>query len=339
MISDWEKIIDTYKSDDNVVNILVRGNNSFKSFENDVLFNNLNTDLKLKQIIIPKGTVNEIVLTSIIDETFINKNKIYRFFAFGGGAVIDYTKHLIHFAHMNKIEVENFIVTPTTAGSGSEMTEFAVLYKRNGTKISIQKKYLKPNHVYYKYDTLVNANNNLIISSGLDSICQSIESILSKNSSKKSIFLSETSLTLGIKYLPILINDRSESNAKGMFLASRLAGESINITKTTAAHAYSYYLTYHHNIPHGIAVAIILEKLINQLKEVSLENYNKINSFFTFSGYDDFSGFLNQFNIEKYDLKNINEKLFLSSVNQERLKNYPFKIDHTSLIENLKNAQ
>ena len=139
---------------------------------------------------------------------------------------------------------------------------------------------------------------------------------------------------------PIVLNPlKAESNAKGMFLASRLAGESINITKTTAAHAYSYYLTYHHNIPHGIAVAIILEKLINQLKEVSLENYNKINSFFTFSGYDDFSGFLNQFNIEKYDLKNLNEKLFLSSVNQERLKNYPFKIDHTSLIENLKNAQ
>ena len=162
--------------------------------------------------------------------------------------------------------------------------------------------------------------------------------MLSKNSSKKSLFLSETSLALGIKYLPILVNDRSEINAKGMFLASRLAGESINISKTTAAHAYSYYLTYHHNIPHGIAVAIILEKLIDQLKYVSLEDYKKLNSFFIFSGYDDFTAFLNQFDIEKYDLSKIEKTLFLSSVNQERLENYPFKIDHTSLVEKLKNA-
>lgn len=337
MISDWEKIVDTYKSNYNLTNILVRGNTSFKSFENDPIFNKLNTELNFKNLIIPKGNVNELVLKDITRKTFTDKNIKYRFFAFGGGAIIDYTKHLVYFALNNNIIVENFIVCPTTAGSGSEMTNFAVLYKKDGTKTSIQNKYFKPNHIYYKYDTLINANNSLLISSGLDSICQSIESMLSKNSTKTSIIKAETSLTLGIKFLPELINERSEFNSKGMFLASRLAGESINITKTTAAHAYSYYLTFQHNIPHGIAVAIILEELISQLKNTSLKNYLRINNFFINAGYDDFTTFLNQFNIDNYKLKNIEENLFLSSVNMERLKNYPFKIDSKLLIKNLRN--
>lgn len=336
MISDWEKIVDTYKSNYNLTNILVRGNRSFKSFENDPIFNKLSIELNFKHLIIPKGNINELVLKDITRKTFSDKNIKYRFFAFGGGAIIDYTKHLIYFALNNSIVVENFIVCPTTAGSGSEMTNFAVLYKKDGTKTSIQNKYIKPNHIYYKYDTLVNANNNLLISSGLDSICQSIESMLSKNSTKTSIFKAETSLTLGIKYLPELINERSKINSKGMFLASRLAGESINITKTTAAHAYSYYLTFHHNIPHGIAVAIILEELIIQLKNTSFKNYLRINKFFINAGHDDFTTFLNQFNIDNYKLKNIEENSFLSSVNLERLKNYPFKIDSKLLIKNLR---
>ena len=94
-------------------------------------------------------------------------------------------------------------------------------------------------------------------------------------------------------------------------------------------------MTYHHGIPHGIAVSIILEILIKQLEEISIETYNLINNFFKNSGYNNFTEFLKQFNIKKYDLKNLNKKLFLSSVNQQRLKNYPFKIDDVALVVDL----
>ena len=57
-----------------------------------------------------------------------------------------------------------------------------------------------------------------------------------------------------------------------MSIASNLAGKSINIAKTTAAHSVSYPLTFYFNIPHGHAVALTLPYFVEFNNDISLEN-------------------------------------------------------------------
>ena len=96
----------------------------------------------------------------------------------------------------------------------------------------------------------------------MDSLCQAIESLWSINNTVKSSKYALMSISLISKCLDNLesltYNDRSN-----LLKASSLSGKAINITKTTAPHAFSYYLTYYHSICHGQAVAMLFENFID----------------------------------------------------------------------------
>ena len=175
--------------------------------------------------------------------------------AVGGGRIIDLAKVLVQETAVRKKPV--FAVVPTTAGSGSEATPFAVLYN-NKVKQSIQDAVLLPDHVYLDHTLVQNQPPLQRAISGFDALSQSIESLWNKANNAESENFAFLALGLLYAHLTEFINTPASSPAKDVQWAAYLAGKAIGITKTTGCHALSYYLTAEHGVPHGQAVAYFL---------------------------------------------------------------------------------
>ena len=202
--------------------------------------------------------------------------------AIGGGTVIDIGK-LISLFSTNQGKIEDFILKknkikqkgipliriPTTAGSGSEATHFAVVYIEK-TKYSIAEfKYLQPRYVIVDPQLTLYLPSKISAISGMDAFCQAIESYWNINSTKKSKKYATRAIELVKNNLLKVINNPDKNSRLNMALAANYAGKAINITKTTACHAVSYPITSYFDVPHGHAVALTLSSMIKFNSEVS----------------------------------------------------------------------
>jgi len=188
--------------------------------------------------------------------------------AVGGGATMDAAK-LIAMRASNALALDQLtptgyapnripiVAVPTTAGSGSEATHFAVLFV-DEQKTSVSHPSLQPEWAIVDPSLIATAPQSVAAAAGLDVLCQSIESLWSINSDSKSIAFSTQALQLAAPSLRDAIIDRDSEAQRRLAFASHLAGQAINHTFTTVCHALSYMLTARYNIPHGVAAASTL---------------------------------------------------------------------------------
>lgn len=148
------------------------------------------------------------------------------------------------------------LAIPTTAGTGSESTQFAVVYE-NGEKKSVDDPDILPEYVILDADLLKGLPVYQRKATMLDALCQAIESIWAKRATKESQRLATEAVHMIVDCYKDYLDDRAEGNEK-MLRAANLAGQAINITRTTAAHAMSYKITSLFGAAHGHAVAICL---------------------------------------------------------------------------------
>lgn len=194
--------------------------------------------------------------------------------AIGGGSVIDMAK-MINFFACNKLDPEIYITKkkahvekgrplvaiPTTAGSGSEATRFAVLYI-DQKKFSVTHSYILPTVAIVDPRFTMSLSPSITALSGMDAISQAIESYWSVNSSNESKSFAKKTISLGLKNLATAVNAPTEMSRSAMSEAAYFAGKAINITQTTAPHAVSYPLTSFFGIPHGHAVGLTLSSFL-----------------------------------------------------------------------------
>lgn len=168
--------------------------------------------------------------------------------AAGGGSAIDTAKCIRHSVGRGV----PLLAIPTTAGSGSEATHFAVVY-RDGAKESVDcglpdAVLLDPSAL----DTLPDYQRKATM---LDALCHAVESFWSVNSTPESVAYSKQALgQIMDSYQGYLDND-PRGNA-GMLRAAHMAGQAINIARTTAGHAMCYQLTQLYGFAHGHAAAL-----------------------------------------------------------------------------------
>lgn len=188
--------------------------------------------------------------------------------AIGGGSTIDVAKCIKLFCglddsllYIGQKYFDNgipLIAVPTTAGSGSESTSFAVCYYE-GEKKSIEHSAVLPNYVILDPNFLLSLPMFQRKCTVADALCQSIEAWWSVNSNKISIKYSQEALYLLINNMQLYVDGKdSEKVLTNIMRASNFAGQAINIAKTTAAHAMSYRLTTLYGFPHGYSVALCL---------------------------------------------------------------------------------
>lgn len=275
----------------------------------------------------------------------------------GGGSAIDVGKCIKLFAllpegtdYLTAIYVENnakFLAYPTTAGTGSESTHFAVIYYQ-GNKKSVEHDSMLADYVVLDSSALAGLPLPQKKSTLLDALCQAIESWWSVNSDDKSKALSAEAIQLIMaNWKKYLAGD--ESTLEPMLKAANLAGQAINITKTTAAHAMSYKLTSLYGVAHGHAVAICLpkiwrymnahmEKTPNRsneelLKGVFLNIANAMGCASVDNAIDKFENMLKSMEMTVPEVDEEGLEMLASSVNADRLANNPVKLDGFAIRE------
>ena len=278
--------------------------------------------------------------------------------AIGGGSIIDVGKCIKLFGKRNYIHTDNLkgpyeendvllVAMPTTAGSGSEATHFAVIYV-NGSKASIAHKSLLPKYVFLDASFLYTLPQYQRISVMLDALCHAIESLWSINVCEESFSYALKAMEFFWEGKESYLNNERNGNEK-MLMAAHYAGKAINITKTTVCHALSYGMVTHFGIAHGHAVALSLSEVYAILtekmaflpdhKKKQLIKYFRV--LFQAIGVEDFTSIL-----EYVDMLLISLKEYVSfkpdielidnltdTINVDRLNNFVIDISRSEIWE------
>lgn len=273
--------------------------------------------------------------------------------ALGGGSVIDFAK-LYRAATDNKLNLEDYflkpsvlirktplIAIPTTAGTGSEATRFAVIYI-NGEKKSLDATAVMPDYALADSHMLADSPKQLKASCGMDTLAQAMEGYWAKGATADSDKYALEAIQLCRENLVDFVCTNSATAHDNMMRASHLAGKCINIARTTAAHALSYKFTQLYGIPHGHAVALSLpglselhyqkasegsilkDKMHNLLQLLQITPTN-------IRGW--FHEIYKQIDLEYklHNLKIIDLDSIINGVNTERLSNNPLNLTKADL--------
>lgn len=152
-----------------------------------------------------------------------------------------------------------YLAMPTTAGTGSEATRYAVIYY-NGAKQSVTSESFIPGTVLLDPNTLKTLPLYQKKSTMMDALCHAIESFWSVNSTDESKEYSREAIERVLKHMDGYLANTEEGNA-GMLIAANTAGRAINITQTTAGHAMCYKITSLYKCAHGHAAVLCDRKL------------------------------------------------------------------------------
>jgi len=201
-----------------------------------------------------------------------NDEKCDSIMAVGGGSAMDVAKCIKLYSNLPgdgtdgawlKAEIVPnsipFIAMPTTAGTGSEATRYAVIYY-NDAKQSVTSEGFIPSTVLMDPNALKTLPLYQKKATMMDALCHAIESFWSVNSTEKSKEYSRAAIQAVLKHMDGYLANTEEGNA-GMLKAAHTAGQAINITQTTAGHAMCYKITSLFHSAHGHA-AILCDRVL-----------------------------------------------------------------------------
>lgn len=281
--------------------------------------------------------------------------------ALGGGSAIDVAKCIKLFAKMQGSDYLTqpfcdshvpLVAIPTTAGTGSEATHFAVIYV-NGQKQSVAHEGLIPNYAILDASLLRTLPLYQKKCTMLDALCHGIEAWWSVNSTDESKEYSKIAIQKIIENKDEYLNGNPQA-AEQIMLASNFAGKAINITKTTAAHAMSYKLTTLYGLPHGHAVALCLPRLWEYMNENLHKCLDPRGADYVKHVFEEiacalgaksaeeaiigFDAMLDSMDIQSPECNSEDLEILSTSVNAERLKNNPISVSQADFYELYQNA-
>ncbi len=217
------------------------------------------------------------------------------FIAVGGGSVLDTAKAVaVYYSNpdLNILEQQGelddnynrfpVITIPTTAGTGSEVTSWAVITDPEiPEKVSIGGYCLTPCLAIIDPEMTLTLPSKLTLWTGMDAFIHALEAYLSNNSNEYLNRISYIAMEYVVNNLPIVIKDSSNIYAREkMLLASYLAGWAMQNAGLGLVHGMSHQVGafYHHH--HGLLNAILLPYVVKYNYSVSKEKMDNINKLF-----------------------------------------------------------
>ena len=194
---------------------------------------------------------------------------------------VDIRKRVYSFPKMG--EKAYFIAIPTTAGTGSEVTPFAVITdETTGVKYPLADYELMPNMAIVDCDLMMSAPKGLTSASGIDAVTHNLEAYASMLATDYTDGLALRSLKMIFEYLPRAYEKGAEDveAREKMANAATMAGMAFANAFLGVCHSMAHKLGAFHHLPHGVANALLINEV---LKFNSSEVPNKMG---TFSQYD-----------------------------------------------------
>lgn len=197
--------------------------------------------------------------------------------AIGGGSVIDSAKALAALLANKTKQLEDFkgllkvkrpykmlIVSPTTAGSGSETTIASVITNpTKKDKFAINSPNTMPNIVYLDDELLRSLPRSVIANTGMDALTHALEAYIGHALTKETKRCSLDAIELIHKTLYAFYQNPNDDKARSdMLKASYLAGKAFTRSYVGYVHAVAHSLGGFYNIPHGYANAVILPNML-----------------------------------------------------------------------------
>ncbi len=179
---------------------------------------------------------------------------------------MDIRKRVYAFPKMG--EKAYFVAVPTSAGTGSEATPFAVITDENsGVKYPLADYELMPNMAIVDADMMMSAPKGLTAASGIDAVSHAVEAIASMMATDYTDGLAFRSLKTIFEYLPRAYDSASSGVAdpvarEKMANASTMAGMAFANAFLGVCHSMAHKLGAFHHLPHGVANALMLEEVI-----------------------------------------------------------------------------
>lgn len=158
-----------------------------------------------------------------------------------------------------------FIAVPTSAGTGSEVTPFAVITdEKTGVKYPLADYELLPKMAIVDADLMMNAPKGLTSASGIDAVTHNLEALASIMATNYTDGLAKESLKMIFKYLPRAYdNGANDPEAREMMAnAATMAGMAFANAFLGICHSMAHKLGAFHHLPHGVANALLISEVI-----------------------------------------------------------------------------
>lgn len=175
----------------------------------------------------------------------------------------DIRKRIYQFPKMG--EKAMFIAIPTTAGTGSEVTPFAVITdEATGIKYPLADYELMPNMAIVDADMMMNAPKGLTSASGIDAVTHALEAYASMLATEYTDGLAKESLKVIFEYLPRAYEDGPSDVVarEKMANAATMAGMAFANAFLGVCHSMAHKLGAFHHLPHGVANALMIDEVI-----------------------------------------------------------------------------
>ncbi|MDR1326705.1 MAG: bifunctional acetaldehyde-CoA/alcohol dehydrogenase [Treponema sp.] len=176
---------------------------------------------------------------------------------------IDIRKRVYTFPKMG--EKAYFIAVPTSAGTGSEVTPFAVITdEKSGIKYPLADYELLPDMAIVDPDLMMNAPKGLTSASGIDALTHALEAYASMMATDYTDGLALRAMRLIFDYLPAAYNNGPNDPIarEKMADAATIAGMAFANAFLGVCHSMAHKLGAFHHIPHGIANALLISEVL-----------------------------------------------------------------------------
>lgn len=262
--------------------------------------------------------------------------------AVGGGSAIDSSKSIREFA----LKMDNYgevalIAIPTTSGTGSEVTSFAVVSDRQAErKYPLVSKSLTPEETILDAELVKSVPPAITADTGMDVLTHAIEACVSIERNEFATALAEKAIEIcGVFLLRAYLDGNDTHARQKMHVASCLAGLAFNSTSLGLNHGMAHQLGAMFHIPHGRANAMLLPHIIEFNSDINkhsksrkeylpaVKKYSTIAQILGLSSYNKIMTVRSLVNWVQFMLKEMDIPLSISQMGTISEEEYMSKVD------------
>ena len=299
----------------------------------------------MEYVVFDKVMSNPTIACAYEGAAFAKANKVDLIIAIGGGSPMDAAKAMSLIVAQDIKEEDLFsgnygkeiipmIHIPTTAGTGSEVTPYAILTNDvKQTKTSIAAPILFPTVALCDPKYMIQLGKTTTINTAIDALSHSVEGMLSiKASPLTDVLAIESIKKISACHTALKKGELSLEDRGNLLYASTLGGMVISHTGTTAVHSMGYSLTYFKDIDHGRANGLLLAEFLRVVEKSLPDRIQLILKAMGVKNVDELKVWLEDLLGEKESITKAEiEKYSAIAIQAKNIANCPVKLDENEI--------